>query len=90
MEGCGGLRESQVVGPVPLPLDLFWFGIWSPSLAPFLQILGFPLETLGGPGNLWGHIPSGMWDEKVPGWSCSHCARASSSRESPWHMGVPS
>lgn len=53
--GCGELRESQVMGailppmgPVSLPLDLFWFGICSPSLAPFLQILGFPLETLVG------------------------------------------
>lgn len=54
MEGFGGLRESQVMGAdfplmgcVSLPLHLFWFEILSPSLAPFLQIRGFPLETLG-------------------------------------------
>lgn len=66
---------------VSLPLHLLWFGIWSPSLAPFLQILGFPLEALGAQGGsgMGGHIPSAMWDEKVPGWSCRHHAQGSTS-----------
>lgn len=78
MEQCGGAEGIQVMGAalspmgrVFLPLDLFGFGIRSLSLAPFLQILGFPLETLGGSRG----IPGGMWDEKVPGWSCSHRAQ---------------
>lgn len=65
MEGCGGPRESHVMGAVlppwvlfPCPLDLLRFGTRSPSLAPFLQIPGFPLETLGG----WGY-----WGDTLPG-----------------------
>lgn len=96
--GMWGLRESQVmgavlppVGPVSLSLRLFWFGIWSPSLAPFLQIPGFPLETLGAQGVSGGHIPSGIWDKKVPGWSCRHHAWGSSSgNHIAGHMAVPS
>lgn len=92
LEGCEGLRESQVMGavlppmgPVSLPLHLFWFGIWSSSLAPFLQIPGFPLESHGAQGFSGWHIPSGMWDEKVPSWSCRQHAQGSSSGN---HIGI--
>lgn len=90
MESCGGLRESQVMGAVfppmgcvSLPLHLFWFKILSPSFTPFLQIPGFPLETLGA------EFPVGSGVRKCQAGPVGTMPGAALQGIN-WHMAVPS